>query len=549
MLEELHIKNLALIEDNNIDFTSPYIALVGETGAGKTLIVDSLSILKGGKFDTSLIRDKNLKTSVAAFFNLDDNFIKNHQEVIDFVDGKSLLIKRVINADNTSKYYINDEIVTAGKYKEVTSHLIDIHSQGENSSLLNENNHLFYLDQFAIKDISKIKKEYCDLYLKYQEDIKELNKLIEDNKDIDEEYLNYQIKEIKKYDLKENEIEDLLAEEKTLKNFESISESYNQYQSIKNNNSLSLDDLLSRLIINLKKFKDTSLDEESKKINESINNLLDSLDDFENKFKSLDFDPKRIDYVNERLFNLKGLMRKYGNSTNDILKKLKEFENSLEKSSDFETIKKDMSIKIEADKNKCIAKAKELSIIRKNSALKLEKELSNIMVSLGLKVGGFKIDFTDCELSVNGIDKVKFLVCLNEGMPFASLVNASSGGENSRLMLALKCVLNALDPYQLLIFDEIDTGVSGKIAYLVGKKIKELSSSSQIIVISHLPQVISSSISCYEVTKTSKDNVTISKIKLLEPELKVEAVAKLLSSSKVTDEARLQAKKLIDEFK
>ena len=376
-----------------------------------------------------------------------------------------------------------------------------------------------------------------------------MNKLIEDNKDIDEEYLNYQIKEIKKYDLKENEIEDLLAEEKTLKNFESISESYNQYQSIKNNNSLSLDDLLSRLIINLKKFKDTSLDEESKKINESINNLLDSLDDFENKFKSLDFDPKRIDYVNERLFNLKGLMRKYGNSTNDILKKLKEFENSLEKSSDFETIKKDMSIKIEADKNKCIAKAKELSIIRKNSALKLEKELSNIMVSLGLKVGGFKIDFTDCELSVNGIDKVKFLVCLNEGMPFASLVNASSGGENSRLMLALKCVLNALDPYQLLVFDEIDTGVSGKIAYLVGKKIKELSSSSQIIVISHLPQVISSSISCYEVTKTSKDNVTISKIKLLEPELKVEAVAKLLSSSKVTDEARLQAKKLIDEFK
>ena len=115
MLEELHIKNLALIEDNNIDFTSPYIALVGETGAGKTLIVDSLSILKGGKFDTSLIRDKNLKTSVAAFFNLDDNFIKNHQEVIDFVDGKSLLIKRVINTDNTSKYYINDEIVTAGQ--------------------------------------------------------------------------------------------------------------------------------------------------------------------------------------------------------------------------------------------------------------------------------------------------------------------------------------------------------------------------------------------------------------------------------------------------
>ena len=163
MLEELHIKNLALIEDTNIDFSSPYISLVGETGAGKTLIVDSLSILKGDKFDFSLIRDKSKKTVLSASFVIDDSLIDRNEEFSEYLT-KQLLVKRIINTDHSSRYYINDEQVSSSVYKKILSLLIDIHSQGENSSLLDEKNHLYYLDSYLKNDLSEIKKEYSSLY-------------------------------------------------------------------------------------------------------------------------------------------------------------------------------------------------------------------------------------------------------------------------------------------------------------------------------------------------------------------------------------------------
>lgn len=548
MLEELHISNLALIEDTNITIDSKYIALVGETGAGKTLIVDSLSLLKGDKFDSSLIRDKNKKVIISGLFMLDEHFIKNHKEINEFIsDDNTVILKRIISTDKTSKYYINDELLTLNKYKEVTSYFLDIHSQGENSMLLDENNHLFYLDEYIKKDIDKIKNEYVKLYKTYLDDNKELEKMIEDNSSIDEEYLTFQINEIKKYKLQENEIEDLLQEEKTLKNYEKLIEIYSNYLSIKDKSSL--DETLSQMLSSLRFFKETSLNKEAINLSENISSLIDSMDEFEDAISSLDIDQNRIEYVNERLFNLKGLMRKYGSSTKDILDKLNDFESKLSLAKDFTYLKEELNKKIEDDYNKAYLKAKELSSLRKKYAVKLEKEISSTMSELGLLKDGFKVDFEEGKLSINGIDKVSYKVCLNDGMPFSSLVKASSGGENSRLMLSLKCVLNALDPYQLLVFDEIDTGVSGKIASLVGKLIKKISDSSQVIVISHLPQVVSSSLRAYEVYKKSEKDKTISYVKELDENGKINAVAKLLSSSKVSDEAILQAKKLIDEYK
>lgn len=549
MLEELHIKNLALIKDTNLEFDSNFISLVGETGAGKTLIVDSLSILKGDKFDFSLISDKSSKTIVSALFKLDKNFISIHKEVEDYIDGESLLLKRVVSIDHTSKYYINDEMVTLSTYKTVSEHLIDIHSQGENNSLLNESKHLFYLDQFIGNKLTDLKKKYDESLRKYNDDITKLKEFEEENKEIDVEYLNYQIKEIKKYNLKENEIEDLLEEEKTLKNFEKLNEDYSIYLKSKQSSNSSLDDMLSSIIVSLRKFKDTSLSEEASSVIESCSNLSDSLIAFEDKFSNLDFNPSRIEYVNQRLFDLKGLMKKFGSSTSLILSKLHEFEDKLSKVEDFEMIKKDYEKKISEDYNNLIKIAKEISTIRKKSAIELENNLSSIMGELGLKKDGFKVDFKEVEPNKNGIDKVAFLVCLNEGMPFENLVKASSGGENSRLMLSLKCILNSLDPYSLLVFDEIDTGVSGKIAYLVGKVIKKISKSSQVLVISHLPQVVSASSCAYEVEKTNVDNHTYSFVEQLDYEGKIQAVAKLLSSENVTSEAIIQARNLDAEYK
>lgn len=549
MLEELHIKNLALIKDTNLEFDSNFISLVGETGAGKTLIVDSLSILKGDKFDFSLISDKSSKTIVSALFKLDKKFISIHQEVQDYIDNDTLLLKRVISIDHTSKYYINDEIVTLSTYKNVSEHLIDIHSQGENNSLLNESKHLFYLDQFIGSKLTDLKKKYDENLKKYNDDLERLKEFENENKEIDVEYLNYQIKEIKKYNLKENEIEDLLEEEKTLKNFEKLNEDYSTYLKSKQSSNNSIDDMLSSIIVSLRKFKDTSLSEEASSVIENCSQLSDSLTSFEEKFSNLDFNPARIEYVNQRLFDLKGLMKKFGSSTSLILTKLHEFEDKLNKVEDFEMIKKDYEKVISEDYKNLMLIAKEISTIRKKYAIELENNLSSIMSELGLKRDGFKVEFKEVEPNKTGIDKVAFLVCLNEGMPFENLVKASSGGENSRLMLSLKCILNSLDPYSLLVFDEIDTGVSGKIAYLVGKVIKKISKSSQVLVISHLPQVVSASNCAYEVEKTNIDNHTYSHVKQLDNEGKILAVAKLLSSENVTSEATKQARNLDAEFK
>lgn len=548
MLEELHIKNLALIKETIIQFDNNYCSLVGETGAGKSLIVDALSFLKGNKFDISLKNNQDEKTVISASFKIEKNFLLTQPILNEYIEDSYLICKRVINIDNTSKYYINDNNVAISTYKNILNLLIDIHSQGENNLLLDEKNHLLILDQFSFKNISKIKDEYINAFNEYIKAKEDLSEFIKQNEELDEEYLTFQLKEINKYNLKDNEIEELLEEEKNLKSFDKINNSFFSYLKIKNNSDLSLDDILSKEYITLNEFKDTSLQHEALKIKENINDLLDSIDEFENKFNNLNFNPKRIDYVNQRLFDLKGLMRKYGNSTTSILNKKKEIEEKLNLIKDFDAQKKYLEEIINNKFSYVLSIGEKLSEIRKKEAIKLEQEVSIIMVSLGLKEDGFKVDLKKVEPKNSGIDDVKFLVCLNTGSPFNDLVKTSSGGENSRLMLALKVVLNKLNPYQLIVLDEIDTGVSGKIAFLVAKNIKNLSSSSQVLVISHLPQVIASSSICYEVNKKIIDNETISSIRKLNTEEKIEAIAKLLSSNKVTSDALKQAKNLNDEF-
>lgn len=548
MLEELHIKNIALITETIIYFSDNYCSLVGETGAGKSLIVNSLSLLKGNKFDTSLKNKKDEMTVISASFKIDNQFLKTHSIINDYIEDSYLICKRIINVDNTSKCYINDNNVTLSTYKNILNLLIDIHSQGENNLLLDEKNHLSILDQFAFKNISKIKEDYINSYNEYIKAKDDLSKFIKENEELDEEYLTFQLKEINKYNLQENEIEDLLEEEKTLKTFDKLNNSFNSYLDIKNNSNISLDDILSKEYVKLNEFKDTSLNQEALSLKENINNLLDSIEAFENKFNNLNFNPQRIDYVNQRLFDLKGLMRKYGNSTSLILNKKKEIEDKLNLIKDFDSQKKYLEEIINKKYNSTLSIGEKLSEIRKKEAIKLEKEVSNVMSSLGLKEDGFKVDFNKSDPKNNGIDAVKFLVCLNTGSPFNDLVKACSGGENSRLMLSLKVVLNKLNPYQLIVLDEIDTGVSGKIASLVAKNIKDLSSSSQVLVISHLPQVIASSSSCYEVSKKTIDNDTISSVKKLDDDGKIEAIAKLLSSNKVTSDALKQAKNLNNEY-
>ena len=544
MLEELHIKNLALIEDTNIDFSSPYISLVGETGAGKTLIVDSLSILKGDKFDFSLIRDKSKKTVLSASFVIDDSLIDRNEVFSEYLT-KQLLVKRIINTDHSSRYYINDEQVSSSIYKKILSLLIDIHSQGENSSLLDEKNHLYYLDSYLKNDLSEIKKEYSSLYSDYLKDLQQLKTMEEEKEDFDKDYLLFQINEIEKYHLKENEIEDLINEESRMKSYQNLLKDYQEFSSILYQSDIMSS--LSSLLSVIRRFKDSQIDVSS--LADNLSSLKESISEFENDFENMDIDPDRLEYINQRLFDLKGLMKKYGRSTEEILGKLDEYKRKLSFLDEYQIDKDNLLKKIDKKKEQLLLIAKKLSSTRKENAYKLEKDISSVLKKLLLKEDGFKIQIKDKELSKDGVDDVSFLISLNEGMPFSSLKEAVSGGENSRLMLALKSIMNSLDPSVLLVFDEVDTGVSGKVAFYVGTLLKEISKTSQVLVISHLPQVVASSYVSYEVEKKTLNNTTISTVKELNEKERIKAIAKLLSSKSITDEALLQAENLVKEFK
>ena len=277
--------------------------------------------------------------------------------------------------------------------------------------------------------------------------------------------------------------------------------------------------------------------------------MLDSLDTLEQKYKSLNKDPYRIDQINERLFELKSLQRKYGKTTKEILDKYNEYKEKLNLLDNFESEVKKINTEIDSALKVCNQKALLLKEERIKAANKLSKDINSQLANLGLLKNGFKIEINDKELSIDGIDDVKFLVSLNVGLSFAPLKKVASGGESSRLMLALKTVLNKLNPYDLVVFDEIDTGISGQIASLVAKNIKSISSSSQIIVISHLPQVVASTDQGIYVSKEVKDNKTYASISNMDEDKFILEVAKMLSGNQVTNSAILQAKELIKEYK
>lgn len=548
MIQELHISNLAVIEDTTLEFASNFVSLIGETGAGKSLIVDSLNLLKGDKADFSLVRDQKKKAAVIAIFSIDERFLLEHQEIKEYLDDTStLILKRVLNPDHTSKTYINDEPVSLNEFKKVSSHLIDIHSQGSNWDLLDEKKHIYYLDKFSEKEIKESKDEYQNAYKKYQDNKEKLAVLIEENSKLDSEYLSFQIAEIKKANLKEHEIEDLNDEYQSLRQLEIIQNNFNDY---KENILLpegNIKDILFKIRNKLSKFENTPLEEEAKKLFENINDTVESFNLLEESYHNLNLDPNRIEYINSRLFSLKGLQRKYGKTTDEILSKLNDYEKKIKEVDDFENLKIDLQNEIDKNKEEAIKKAKILSEKRKKVSLSLEKSISKEMEDLGLLKDGFKVKFEECELSSDGIDKVTFEIRLNKGLDFTSLKKAASGGEASRLMLSLKVVLNALDPYNLLVFDEIDSGVSGRIASLIANKIKKVSSSCQVLVISHLAQVVSSSFSSIKITKHVSKDMTQTKAKTLNDEEFEEEIAKLLSGEKVTESAKLQAKELIKE--
>lgn len=548
MIQELHIENLAVREDATLEFTANDVALVGETGAGKSLVVSSLLLLRGERADYSLVRDKAKKASVSALFVPSQSFLSSHEERKEDLEDGILLLKRTLNPDKTSRYYINGSPVSLSERKEVTSHLIDIHSQASRYDLLDEGKQLSYLDKYGKEPLEKAKKAFDLAYQNYLKKKEEKETLISTHKERDRDYLAFQISQIEKYHIKEHEIEDLNAEYSSFREREERKRKYDDFLSSVENGNQSLTQTLQTCVNKLHPFLTSSYKEKAEQLISLANEREDSLSSFYDSFSNIEKNSARRDEINSRLFELKGLRRKYGKTTEEILSKYHTYQSRLKERNSYEELRKEKDEEIHKAKEEARKKAENLSLLRKESSAKREKNIGREREALGLLKGGFKAELIPNELASNGLEHACFSVRLNKGLGFAPLKKAASGGEASRLRLALKVVLNALDPYDLLILDEIDTGVSGKQASLMANKVKERSKITQVVLISHLPQALSSVDAAILISKKTKDGTTKTTAKSLTKEETILEIARRLSLENRTESALNQARVLYDSY-
>ncbi len=543
MLKELTIKNFAIIEDLNITFNNGMSVFLGETGAGKSIIIDAFSLLIGQRADNSKIRSGETRAFVEALieFNNIDEELEEYKD-----NGNLFTFTRIINSEGNNICKINGITVNMNTLKNTLGKKVNLHSQHDLFYLLDSKYHLSLLDKFASNDLDKIKSDYEKIYNEYNEKVNHYEDLKKMNTNEDIDYLKYQLEEIINIDVQENEIEELELEASRISKFNKLSSNINGAISI-----LDGDKGINELLYEVKRFinnvsDDPMFSEFEDKIIELYENSKDLSNSLKQSFASLDIDESRLSYIEDRLYKINKLKRKYGNSYEDIEKAKIDYQTKIDLFDNREYVLSKLENEINELKNKVIEVASILSNKRKNIALKLEKCIEKELKDLYLDKTIFKVDFKDIEFNKTGKDKIEFLISTNVGENLKPLSIVASGGETSRLTLGLNVVFNEIFDISLAIFDEVDSGVSGKVATSVGEKIKELSKKYQTLVISHLPQVIAFADNFYYVYKKVENNKTKSYVKLLDKNEKIYELAKILSGSDLPSDSFIEnAKELL----
>ena len=541
MLQTLKIENVALIDKVELDFDEKLNVISGETGAGKSIMLDALSFVFGGRADRSLIRTGSSHMRVEAIFNnLNKSHIQYINEEIGVLVGDELFLSRDLDVNGKNICKINGELVPVASVKKICQRLVDVHGQSEHLAILSNEYQLQIIDLF-----SKTANQY----------LLELNSLIEQVKGIDAEIAklggsesekqnlidlySYQIREIDEAKIKPNEFEDLTNEKKEMQQYEKINESLNSfYENIyKNSFSPSAIDSISQSLRSLQNIG--SVNEHYKQIEDRLNSVLIELEDLSttvlDDINKNVFDQNKFDEIDSRLDYIKTLYRKYGGSYEKLMKyyddvstKLNNLINSAERYSELQEKKKALLEKIDVVQD-------HLSDIRKKSAKELEQKMQKELQTLGMPAARIEIAFSkiDDRYSYTGYDRVEFMFSANLGFELKPLNKVVSGGEMSRVMLAYKIVVSSVDEIQTIVFDEIDSGLSGKIASVVAEYMARLSRQKQIIAISHLPQICAMADENIKVEKHSNSVTTNTLATYLEGEPLFTEIARLMGANDV----------------
>ena len=546
MLEALNIKNFAIIEDIEINFKSGMNVMLGETGAGKSIIIDALSLLKGERSSYDKIRVGATKAYIDGRFIIENKeLIKQiNEEYDDLIENDELIVSRSLDINGRTSIKLNGRMFSSSATKVIMNEIIDIHSQHQNMVLFDEKEHLHLLDKYIGN--SKELEIYQSAYKTYSKEVHKLEKL--ENKVIDEAELAYkkaQIEEIEKLNLEVGELDKLENLEKKMANFVRLQETINNINELLDGDDGALAKIYqSRRLLDY--LKDEDYDNYSTKLNDCYYNLEDinsTLKDSLNALNEYEYTPE---YIQERIYNIKKVMRKHGNTEEDIFKAHEQLVNDIALMSDYEYALDKQKALVKDLYNDLMIKANNLSKLRNEFANKLNKEVDKELSDLSLNNAHFKVHFNVTEPKSTGIDDVTFYISSNIGMPLGHLKDVVSGGEASRIMLGLKVIFSKYCNYETMILDEIDSGVSGKVASSVGRKIHEISKSRQVIVISHIPQVASYADTAYEVKKVVEENSTKTQITELDDKGFIENIAKLLTDSSVSEQSLSLAKELIN---
>lgn len=543
MIESLYIENFAIIDQVQIDFQSGMTVLTGETGAGKSIIIDAIGQLIGQRSQPSFVKNGADYAFIEGVFSSNkeiDKILLDNNFPID----EHLVISKKINRDGKSVIKINYRNSSQLLLKKIMSQIVDIHSQFETHQLFNESYHLKLLDNFIGNELTDLKKEYLTLYQTY----KNLNQkyLSLTKEELTDEQLDFylvQLEEIEELDLENFDEEEFLKERNNLLNYEKNSQHIKNYKALMDS-SKGIMDLFKQSLNELSYLEIDDIKHNYDQLYDLYYTVDGINQDIYDQFSQSYFSEEHYNEVQETFFKLNKLKRKYGQTIDAII----DFKNSLiEKIELFKNrdqMIENINLKLKETENQLIYYAKKISILRKNKALELEKEVKYILNQMYLQQVQFKFDFQINDFNDNGIDNVKIVVSTNSGQPLQPLQKIASGGELSRIMLAIKAVSQNSKDGGTIIFDEADTGVSGKVAESIGHVIKKISKKQQVICITHLAQVACFANNHLFIEKEQMDNTSKVHVRLLNEIESVYELAKMISGKEITQQSIDHAKKL-----
>ena len=547
MLLNLHVKNLALIEESEVTFGSGLNILSGETGAGKSIIIGSVNLALGGKVSRSMLRENAEFALVELIFSIENEAQAEVLRALDiFPENGEIIMSRKIYASGRSVSRINSETVSASVMRKVASLLIDIHGQHEHESLLAKRNHMKYLDDFAKRVLAERKKLLTEVYDEYTVCRKKLEEASLDAKQQARElsFLQY---EIDQADLKPGEDEALEADFKKMSHGRKITEAIAECQELCSEGNENAADLIGRSVraLHMVAQFDASMEALSGQLEEVENLFSDFNRELSGYASELNFSEEAFQQIEDRLNQINHLKAKYGKTIERILEARQEKEEKLDQLQHYEEYRQQLQENLSQAEAKLNQLCQEVTEIRKSYAKDLTVQTTAALQDLNFLDVRFEMEFSRLDhFTANGWDETRFMISTNPGEPLKPLDAVASGGELSRIMLALKTVLAEHDEIETLIFDEIDSGISGRTAQMVAEKIKMTGKNHQIICITHLPQIAAMADHHFLIEKTSSADSTISNIRPLEREESIQELARMLGGVKITDTVLQNAKEM-----